>query len=303
MEGSGKRDYIAANQMHNQGLNNKKFPFYVLSEESWQEGVAHEEAPQKIVKETNRKIYRHERQNRFLLKKSEDYDVFDNVFDTPTIMVINSMINDGLIKSFKSHFASGKESKIYFAIRNDGTPVAIKIYLTVSAEFKKRLRYIAGDPAFNSIKKGSRSMMAAWAKKEFRNLKTAYQNKVRVPAPIDVRKNVLVMEFIGDKEGNAYPTLVNSDVSAEDYKQIIDQVTRLYQRAELVHADLSEYNIMKSDDGIMLFDFGSAVNINHPNAKQFLLRDILNINRFFEKRGVTVLDAGLIVDKIRSEKI
>jgi len=40
----------------------------------------------------------------------------------------------------------------------------------------------------------------------------------------------------------------------------------------------------------MLFDFGSAVDVAHPNMKQFLIRDISNINKFFSKNEVEVYD-------------
>ena len=66
-------------------------------------------------------------------------------------------------------------------------------------------------------------------------------------------------------------------------------VGRLYRRARLIHADLSEYNIFKYRGRLILFDFGSAVNVAHPMAEEFLLRDLSNINRFFSKRGVEVM--------------
>lgn len=44
----------------------------------------------------------------------------------------------------------------------------------------------------------------------------------------------------------------------------------------------------KIDDKPIIFDFGSAVYIGHPNAKEFLERDIKNITKFFVKRGLTV---------------
>jgi len=51
----------------------------------------------------------------------------------------------------------------------------------------------------------------------------------------------------------------------------------------------------------MLFDFGSAVDIQHPNSKQFLIRDVMNVNRFFEKRGIEVLDTAQAVQKIKGD--
>jgi RIO kinase 1 len=86
-----------------------------------------------------------------------------------------------------------------------------------------------------------------------------------------------------------------------DYQQVIEQMTILYQKAKLVHADLSEYNIFKTNLGIMLFDFGSAIDIQQPNSKQFLFRDVSNINRFFEKRGIEVLPTAKVIEKIRGD--
>ena len=252
----------------------------------------------------DRRYKRHERENRFLKKSSEDYQVIEEVFDKPTMMVIQKMVNHGTIKSLQSHFAAGKESKVFIAEGPDGSPpLAVKIYLTVSAEFKKRMQYIAGDPRFTEIKKDTRSFIAAWARKEFKNLKAAHIAGVRVPAPVAVEKNVLVMEFIGDDQGRLAEQLENLQVTADDYRETVDQLTMLYQKANLVHADLSEYNVFKNPKGeIMLLDFGSAVDIRHPHSKQFLVRDVENINRFFTKRGIDVIDTDLLIEKITGSK-
>jgi RIO kinase 1 len=252
----------------------------------------------------DRRYKRHERENRFLKKSSEDYQVIEEVFDKPTMMVIQKMVNHGTIKSLQSHFAAGKESKVFIAEGPDGSPpLAVKIYLTVSAEFKKRMQYIAGDPRFTEIKKDTRSFIAAWARKEFKNLKAAHSAGVRVPAPVAVEKNVLVMEFIGDDQGRLAEQLENLQVTADDYRETVDQLTMLYQKANLVHADLSEYNVFKNPKGeIMLLDFGSAVDIRHPHSKQFLVRDVENINRFFTKRGIDVIDTDLLIEKITGSK-
>jgi RIO kinase 1 len=259
---------------------------------------------EKAAARADRWLSKYERKSRFLNKMSEDYDVFDNVFDMPTLMTINELRSDGILQYIKSSLAAGKESKVYLAIAPDGSLLTVKIYLIVSAEFKKRMQYIAGDPRFSDLKRGSRSLIMTWVRKEFKNLQTAHAVGVRVPLPIAVKKNVLVMEFIGDGEGNPMPALVNAEeITLNDYQQVIEQMTMLYQKAKLVHADLSEYNIFKTDLGTMLFDFGSAVDIRHPNAKQFLLRDVLNVNRFFEKRGIEILNTAEVVEKIRGDTI
>ena len=253
----------------------------------------------KAVARADRRYDKRERESRLLEKRSEDYQVVEGVFDLPTLKVIGKMVDDGVIKSVKSHFAAGKESKLYIAETPEGRHVAVKIYLTVSAEFKKRLQYITGDPRFSNIKKDTRSFIATWAKKEFKNLVSAHQAGVRVPEPITVERNVLVMEFIGDDEGHVAIPLAHGEVTQHDYDEVVDQIRKLYNKANLVHAYLSEYNIFKNTKGeVMFFDFGSAVDIRHPNSKQFLVRDIQNVNRFFAKRGIEVLDMDKFVERV-----
>jgi RIO kinase 1 len=260
-----------------------------------------EEEPQdsKAMTRADRRYERRERESRFLEKRSEDYQVVEEVFDMPTMMVITKMVNDGILKSVRSHFAAGKESKLFIAEAPDGTPLAVKIYLTVSAEFKKRLQYVAGDPRFAKIKKDTRSFISLWARKEFKNLQAARRAGVRVPAPVAVEKNVLVMEFVGDEQGRVAVQLADVPVTKDDYDEVVRQMTVLYKKAKLVHADLSEYNIFKNPKGeIVLLDFGSAVDIRHPNSRQFLIRDVQNVNRFFVKRGIDVIDTTKLVGMI-----
>ena len=274
----------------------------MLSEEEPDEQQLPREEKHKAAARADRWLSKYERKSRFLNKMSEDYDVFDNVFDMPTLMTINELRRDGIIQYIETSLAAGKESKVYLAVAPDSSLRIVKIYLIVSAEFKKRMQYIAGDPRFSDIKRGSRSLIMTWARKEFKNMHTAHTAGVRVPLPIAVKKNVLVMEFVADSEGNPMPALINTEeITLNDYQQVIEQMTMLYQKAKLVHADLSEYNIFKTNLGIMLFDFGSAIDIQQPNSKQFLFRDVSNINRFFEKRGIEVLPIAQVIEKIRGD--
>lgn len=273
-----------------------------MSEEEPDEQQLPREEKHKAAARADRWLSKYERKSRFLNKMSEDYDVFDNVFDMPTLMTINELRRDGIIQYIETSLAAGKESKVYLAVAPDSSLRIVKIYLIVSAEFKKRMQYIAGDPRFSDIKRGSRSLIMTWARKEFKNMHTAHAAGVRVPLPIAVKKNVLVMEFVSDSEGNPVPALINTEeITLNDYQQVIEQMTMLYQKAKLVHADLSEYNIFKTNLGIMLFDFGSAIDIQQPNSKQFLFRDVSNINRFFEKRGIEVLPTAQVIEKIRGD--
>ena len=133
--------------------------------------------------------------------------------------------------------------------------VAIKIYKTSILIFKDRQRYVMGDFRFRnrSAKGNPRQMVQLWAEKEMRNLlkiHRAYTNgfPLRCPHPIVQKRNILVMEFIGDAE---YPAARLKDAQIEDWPKVYEDVVIamkvLYSECRLVHADLSEYNLLYWD--------------------------------------------------------
>jgi RIO kinase 1 len=132
-------------------------------------------------------------------------------------------------------------------------------------------------------------LIFTWAQKEFRNLEQASRAKVRVPKPIAVKNNVLVMEFIG-KDGVSAPSLKERLPSdpGKVYNVLLTFLGRLYRKADLVHGDLSEYNIMVWNGRPVLFDMSQSVPTSHPLAEFLLRRDLANVNRFFSRLGVKV---------------
>ncbi|MCJ7719120.1 serine protein kinase RIO [Candidatus Bathyarchaeota archaeon] len=223
-------------------------------------------------------------------RRSEEYEALEEVFDRSTLMIIYEFMNRGVIGEIHGVVSAGKESRVYWAKDNEGKELAIKIYLTLSAEFRKgMLPYIEGDPRFKYVKRDTRSLIFAWARKEFRNLEQATRAGVRVPKPFVVRNNVLIMEFIG-KDGVSAPLVrVKSPKDpAKIYEILLSSLERLYCKAELVHGDLSEYNIMIWKNKPVIFDMSQSVSIYHPMARFLLQRDITNLNRFFNKLGVNV---------------
>jgi RIO kinase 1 len=92
------------------------------------------------------------------------------------------------------------------------------------------------------------------------------------------------MSFIGEGE-IPYPQLRNADIADPEavYTRILRDIDTLYKKAELVHADLSEFNILYGDKPYLI-DMGQSVTRDHPRALPFLMRDIRNINRFFSSR-------------------
>ena len=206
-------------------------------------------------------------------------------------MVIYKFFTEGILNEVHGVVSAGKEARVYWGKNKEGKDLAVKIYLTSSAEFKKGMfKYIEGDYRFKGVKHDTRSLIFAWAQKEFRNLEQASRAGVSVPKPIAVKNNVLVMEFIGE-DGVSAPSLKEQlPVEPENtYRQLLMYMTRLYRKADLVHGDLSEYNIMMWKGEPVLFDMSQSVPSSHPLAKSLLERDLTNVNRFFSRFGVKVL--------------
>jgi RIO kinase 1 len=238
-----------------------------------------------------RREKRYETERLMRTKRSEEYEVLEEVFDRSTLMTIYDFLNKGTIDQIFGAVKAGKESKLYWGTDKQGTPLAIKIFLTVSAEFKRggMVPYIEGDPRFAHMKRDTRSLVYAWTQKEFKNLQQATSAGVRVPKPVDVSHNVLIMEFIGE-EGVSAPLLREIELKnpRRVYSQIVVNVKRLYQKARLIHGDLSEYNVMIWKNKPVLFDVSQSVLLEHPMASQLLDRDIENLNRYFKRLGIEV---------------
>jgi RIO kinase 1 len=144
--------------------------------------------------------------------------------------------------------------------------------------------YIVGDRRFSHVKKSKKELIFAWTKKEFSNLVRAREAGIAVPEPLVWNRNILIMSFIGEGE-IPYPQLRNADIADPEavYTRILRDIDTLYKKAELVHADLSEFNILYGDKPYLI-DMGQSVTRDHPRALPFLMRDIRNINRFFSSR-------------------
>ncbi|KAK3295179.1 RIO1 family-domain-containing protein [Chaetomium fimeti] len=239
-------------------------------------------------------------------KDKADRATAELVLDQRTRMILLQMINQGVVSEIHGAISTGKEANVYGAVQyldNDSTPIqrAIKVYKTAILVFKDRERYIAGEHRFKrgSEKGNNRKMVKLWAEKEFRNLRRLHSAGIACPEPLRLKLHVLVMEFLGDKRGYAFPRLRDARLTGDDvdeqwknlYVQLLGIMRRLYQVCSLVHADLSEYNILYNDNQLYIIDVSQSVEHDHPRSLEFLRMDIKNVNDFFRRQGVdTLLD-------------
>ena len=255
--------------------------------DDWESIDIRETAEDRIAKRRDRKF----NEFRTRLKDADQFKVEQSVFDDATLGALYRLVQHGYIDAFGGPISTGKEANVYAALGGDKTEyeeVAVKVYRIAASDFKQMREYLAGDPRFEGIRNDKKEIVIAWTRKEFANLTRAKQAGVRVPEPIAVERNILVMEYI-ETDGERAKRL--SEVHVENpetaFEVVQEYMTRLY-RAGLVHGDLSEYNIVFHDGQLVFLDLGQAVTIHHPNATEFLRRDCRNIVTFFDRLGYNV---------------
>ncbi|KAL7903053.1 RIO1 family domain-containing protein [Trichoderma sp. SZMC 28014] len=237
-------------------------------------------------------------------KDKADRATSEQVLDQRTRMILLQMINRGVVSEVHGAISTGKEANVYGAVSHDdetgvATQRAIKVYKTAILVFKDRERYITGEHRFKGgfDKGNSRKMVKLWAEKEYRNLRRIYNAGIPCPEPLALKLHVLVMGFLGDRKGWAYPRLRDANLKGDDvdqqwqnlYVQLLGTMRRMYQICRLVHADLSEYNILYHNGKLYIIDVSQSVEPDHPRSLEFLRMDIKNVGDFFRRKGVDTL--------------
>ena len=226
------------------------------------------------------------------IDESKKRATIESVFDERTLFQLNKLLKNGPLESIKGVISAGKEANVYLAYDRNGKEVAIKIYKIDSNTSKWMRNYIIGDPRFKKIPKNVSKIIFLWASKEYKNLKRAYKVGLSVPKPLFIRNNILIMEYIGF--GSIPAPLLKDIVNPREIVNLMDELLNfikdLYQKAELVHGDLSEFNILYHNQKPIVIDISQAVSIHHPKAEVFLVRDIKNIFKYFEKLGLDTPD-------------
>lgn len=233
------------------------------------------------------------------LHEKKEHATVEQAVDAKTRLIMYKLVNGGTLDAINGVISCGKESVIFHAyggsVQNQVVPAecVLKVFKTTLAEFRNRCQYICGDVRFfkdEFKKQNPRKIMKIWAEKEMINLRKMEKFGIPCPSVVVLKKHVLVMSFIGQQQ-NAAPKLKDARMSAAEYQlayeQCVQYVKKLYVECQLVHSDLSEYNLLWWNDQVYVIDVAQAVDAMHPRAMNFLLRDCKNISEFFTKRGVT----------------
>lgn len=221
------------------------------------------------------------------IEEMKELKIEHKVFDDKTLFAIYKLMTKGIIKSVESLIKEGKESLVLSARGKEDEWIALKVYKIKHSDFKSMWKYLAQDPRFSKVKRDKRAVVLNWCRREFKNLKIAFEENVSCPKPIAFYENVLALQFIGE-EGIPAPRLkdVKLDNYQDVYENILAQMEKL-AKVKLIHTDLSSYNILIFDRPYLI-DFSQSVTNLHPLAAEFLKRDIENVNNYFSKFGVRI---------------
>jgi RIO kinase 3 len=231
------------------------------------------------------------------LHEKKEHSTSDQVMDTKTRLMLFKMVDNQVLTEINGCVSTGKEACVFharggsFEERPLPTECAVKVFKTTLNEFKNRDRYIKDDYRFKARfgKQNPRKVVRMWAEKEMHNLKRLHERGIPCPEVVLLRKHVLIMSFIGQDQRPA-PKLKEASLSHEEmtsaYHQTIQGMQGMYQKCHLVHADLSEYNLLWHRGRVVFIDVGQSVEPSHPNGLEFLLRDCTNVSGFFDRAGV-----------------
>ncbi len=193
-------------------------------------------------------------------------------------LAINTLVKAGVIDSFGQSLGVGKEADVYDALSADGKRIAVKFHRLGRISFRQTRR-----------KRGYIREHSSWlfqshvsAEKEFQAMQLVYKNGVSVPEPISQNRHVIAMGMIEGAELSKYKEIQKPE---KILKEILRNVRKAYLKAHVIHADLSEYNIILKPDGhILIIDWPQYVMSDHANAEELLERDLKNVLTFFNRK-------------------
>lgn len=245
---------------------------------------------------------------RIRIKDKHDRATAEQVMDPRTKMILFKLLNRGIINEINGCISTGKEANVYHATSKDGRDYAVKIFKTSILVFKDRDKYVSGEYRFRNgyCRSNPRKMVRTWAEKEMRNLVRLYNAQLNVPEPIILRSHVLVMTFMGEN-GWPSPKLKDVEISQSTarslYRDCITMMWKMFNICKLVHADLSEFNLLYHEGNVVVIDVSQSVEHDHPHAFEFLRKDCTNISDFFRKKGVATLTVKELFDFITDASI
>ncbi len=215
---------------------------------------------------------------------------------------LDLLLSEGILDEVLGRLKSGKEAEV-FRVRYRGEVVAAKVYKDrTQRSFQHNVAYKEGRKVRNSrtqraIDKGSRfgrdEAEDAWKSSEANTLQLLHRQGVRVPTPVLFYEGVLLMELVLDADGDIAPRLIEAAIEPEHagaiYRDLRSQIIKVLC-CDLIHGDLSPYNVLLGTAGPTIIDFPQAIAAAHNlQSETFFQRDFENIFNFFAEHDRRLL--------------
>jgi RIO kinase 1 len=225
---------------------------------------------------------------------------------------LNQLSKMGFLDELISGIKTGKEASVFLGRNSDGL-VAVKVYTDLRVrsfrhdEAYRAGRFIGDSRIEKAIEQGSQKGLDAhqilWVQEEFRQMKHLYTHGVNVPEAIAVNGISLIMEFVGDENGNPAPRIsdlkMENEQAEEAFRQSVQNL-KLIVSSGRVHGDYSTFNILWHNERAVVIDFPQVMELkNNPNANGFLIRDVHSLCKSFKKHGV-MADEVKVLREVRA---
>jgi RIO kinase 2 len=227
-------------------------------------------------------------------RKTIQYEGVRLRMDGYDALALRTFAQRDTIEGFGVPLGVGKESDVFEV--QSYRPMALKFHREGFTNFRevRRERDYTSDKEHLSWFYTARKA----AEREYEALEALYPD-VSVPRPEDQNRHALIMEKIDGVE------LSRTKLTDEQVRPILDMILRELTTAYglgYVHADMSQYNVFVSEEGITVFDWPQAVPVDHENAEEFLARDVRNLFGYFERKypgQVPEIDESKLVSGVR----
>lgn len=203
---------------------------------------------------------------------------------------LQPLIDEGVIDEVLRPLKSGKEASVY-VVRSGEEILCAKVYKDMAQRsFQQRVQYQEGRTVRGSrqaraigkaTKFGRKEQEAAWKNTEVDALYRLVDAGVRVPRPRGYFNGVLVMELVTDADGHSAARLGEVELAPDQargfHRYLVRQVVKMLC-IDLIHGDLSEYNVLVGPEGPVIIDFPQVVSASGNNAaRKMLQRDVNNL--------------------------
>ena len=242
----------------------------------------------RINEEKARNILRYLSDLRIVVNKQKEYEGSTFTFLGLSLYSLYRLVRTGKVSMLGKKMGEGKESAVFNCYSEKYGECVIKFHKVGHTSFKKvKEKRSYGDLHFSVLAIRS-------ARNEFRALKKL--QGLSVPEVYAWEGNAILMQLIDARE--LYKVKVKNP---EDVlEMILDEVEKFYRRG-VIHGDLSQYNVLVSEEGLWIIDFPQSVEVGEKGWEELLKRDVANIINYFKKVYGIEKDINSTIKKIVQE--